>query len=60
MFDLDRSTGIYREEVNLKTAIMSFINAVLRCGPGKVVVQNMQNHLISNYCGSVRSKGSLV
>ena len=36
MFDLDRSTGIYREEVNLKTAIMSFINAVLRCGPGKV------------------------
>ncbi|KAL4238139.1 Dishevelled associated activator of morphogenesis 2 [Mactra antiquata] len=33
--DLDRSTGIYREEVNLKTAIMSFINAVLRCGPGK-------------------------
>ena len=36
VFDLDRSTGIYREEVNLKTAIMSFINAVLRCGPGKV------------------------
>ena len=59
MFDLDRSTGIYREEVNLKTAIMSFINAVLRCGPGKVV-KNMQNHLISKYCGSVRSKGSLV
>ncbi|XP_052275051.1 disheveled-associated activator of morphogenesis 1-like isoform X2 [Dreissena polymorpha] len=33
--DLDRSTGVYREEVNLKTAIMSFINAVIRCGPGK-------------------------
>ncbi|XP_053375158.1 disheveled-associated activator of morphogenesis 1-like [Mercenaria mercenaria] len=35
VYDLDRSTGVYREEVNLKTAIMSFINAVLRCGPGK-------------------------
>ncbi|XP_072154461.1 disheveled-associated activator of morphogenesis 1 isoform X3 [Bemisia tabaci] len=33
--DLDRSTGIYREEVNLKTAIMSFINAVLSYGPGQ-------------------------
>ncbi|XP_062616662.1 disheveled-associated activator of morphogenesis 1-like [Saccostrea cucullata] len=33
--DLDRSTGIYKEEVNLKTAIMSFINAALRYGPGK-------------------------
>lgn len=35
VYDLDRSTGVYREEVNLKTAIMSFINAILRCGPGK-------------------------
>jgi dishevelled associated activator of morphogenesis len=32
--DLDRSTGVYRDEVNLKTAIMSFINAVLNYGPG--------------------------
>ncbi|XP_077293023.1 disheveled-associated activator of morphogenesis-like protein isoform X2 [Arctopsyche grandis] len=32
--DLDKSTGIYRDEVNLKTAIMSFINAVLNYGPG--------------------------
>jgi len=33
--DLDRSTGIYRDEVNLKTAIMSFVNAVLNYGPGQ-------------------------
>ena len=33
--DLDRSTGIYRDEVNLKTAIMSFVNAVLSYGPGQ-------------------------
>uniref|UniRef100_A0AAX7SFX6 Dishevelled associated activator of morphogenesis 1b n=1 Tax=Astatotilapia calliptera TaxID=8154 RepID=A0AAX7SFX6_ASTCA len=30
--DLDRSTGRYRDEVSLKTAIMSFINAVLSQG----------------------------
>lgn len=35
IFDLERSTGRYREEVNLKTAIMSFINAALRYGPGQ-------------------------
>lgn len=34
--DLDRSTGIYKEEVHLKTAIMLFINAALKYGPGKV------------------------
>lgn len=34
--DLDRSTGRYRDEVNLKTAIMSFINAVLSKGVGEV------------------------
>lgn len=34
--DLDRSTGRYRDEVNLKTAIMSFINAVLSKGAGEV------------------------
>ncbi|XP_037096556.1 disheveled-associated activator of morphogenesis 1 isoform X1 [Syngnathus acus] len=33
--DLDRATGRYRDEVNLKTAIMSFINAVLSQGPGE-------------------------
>ncbi|XP_073980936.1 disheveled-associated activator of morphogenesis-like protein isoform X2 [Rhodnius prolixus] len=33
--DLDRSTGIYRDEVNLKTAVMSFVNAVLSYGPGQ-------------------------
>ncbi|XP_063803453.1 disheveled-associated activator of morphogenesis 1 isoform X2 [Pseudophryne corroboree] len=32
--DLDRSTGRYRDEVSLKTAIMSFINAVLSQGSG--------------------------
>lgn len=30
--DLDRSTGVYRDEVNLKTAIMSFVNAILNYG----------------------------
>lgn len=34
--DLDKSTGRYRDEVNLKTAIMSFINAVLSQGAGEV------------------------
>ncbi|KAK7103370.1 disheveled-associated activator of morphogenesis 1-like [Littorina saxatilis] len=33
--DLDRSFGKYREEVSLKTAVMSFINAALRYGPGQ-------------------------
>ncbi|XP_064489611.1 disheveled-associated activator of morphogenesis 1-like isoform X2 [Ornithodoros turicata] len=32
--DLDRSTGVYKDEANLKTAIMSFINAILNYGPG--------------------------
>lgn len=34
--ELDKSTGRYRDEVNLKTAIMSFINAVLNAGAGEV------------------------
>ncbi|MEQ2204607.1 Disheveled-associated activator of morphogenesis 1-A [Xenoophorus captivus] len=34
--ELDRSTGRYRDEVNLKTAIMCFINAVLSQGAGEV------------------------
>ncbi|KAM6459577.1 disheveled-associated activator of morphogenesis 2 isoform 1-T7 [Liasis olivaceus] len=33
--ELDRSMGRYRDEVNLKTAIMSFINAVLNAGTGE-------------------------
>ncbi|XP_043940790.1 disheveled-associated activator of morphogenesis 2 isoform X2 [Protopterus annectens] len=33
--ELDRSMGKYRDEVNLKTAIMSFINAVLNAGAGE-------------------------
>eukprot|EP00095_Tigriopus_kingsejongensis_P000197 snap_masked-scaffold41_size498431-processed-gene-1.12 protein:Tk00197 transcript:snap_masked-scaffold41_size498431-processed-gene-1.12-mRNA-1 annotation:"disheveled-associated activator of" len=33
--DLDRSTGKYRDDVNLKTAIMSFVNAVLNYGHGQ-------------------------
>ncbi|XP_051725251.1 disheveled-associated activator of morphogenesis 2 isoform X3 [Ctenopharyngodon idella] len=33
--ELDRSTGRYRDEVNLKTAIMSFINAMLNAGVGE-------------------------
>lgn len=36
--ELDRSMGRYRDEVNLKTAIMSFINAVLNAGTGEVSV----------------------
>ncbi|CAH2256218.1 disheveled-associated activator of morphogenesis 2 isoform X1 [Pelobates cultripes] len=33
--ELDRSMGKYRDEVNLKTAIMSFINAILNAGAGE-------------------------
>lgn len=44
--DLDRSTGIYRDEVNLKTAIMSFINAVLNYGPGE---ENLEFRLHLRY-----------
>ncbi|XP_015675112.1 disheveled-associated activator of morphogenesis 2 [Protobothrops mucrosquamatus] len=33
--ELDRSMGRYRDEVNFKTAIMSFINAVLNAGSGE-------------------------
>uniref|UniRef100_A0A8C4ZP53 Dishevelled associated activator of morphosis 2 n=1 Tax=Gadus morhua TaxID=8049 RepID=A0A8C4ZP53_GADMO len=33
--ELDKSTGRYKDEVNLKTAIMSFINAVLNAGAGE-------------------------
>ena len=33
--DLDRSTGEYRDDVNIKTALMSFINAIINYGPGQ-------------------------
>lgn len=44
--DLDRSTGLYRDDVNLKTAIMSFINAVLNYGPGQ---ENLEFRLHLRY-----------
>ncbi|TWW71543.1 Disheveled-associated activator of morphogenesis 1 [Takifugu flavidus] len=37
--DLDRLTGHYRNEVSLKTAIMSFINAVLSKGAGETSLE---------------------
>ncbi|KAK3541983.1 hypothetical protein QTP86_009221 [Hemibagrus guttatus] len=37
--DLDRNTGRYRDEVSLKTAIMSFINAVLSQGAGETSLE---------------------
>uniref|UniRef100_A0A673G2V9 Disheveled-associated activator of morphogenesis 1-like n=1 Tax=Sinocyclocheilus rhinocerous TaxID=307959 RepID=A0A673G2V9_9TELE len=37
--NLDKSTGRYRDEVNLKTAIMSFINAVLSQGAGETSLE---------------------
>ncbi|XP_072222210.1 disheveled-associated activator of morphogenesis 1-like [Leuresthes tenuis] len=37
--NLDRSTGRYRDEVSLKTAIMSFINAVLSQGAGETSLE---------------------
>ncbi|XP_050057795.1 disheveled-associated activator of morphogenesis 1-like isoform X3 [Aphis gossypii] len=33
--DLDRNTGVYRDDLTVKTAIMAFINAVLSYGPGQ-------------------------
>ena len=36
MNDLDCTTGDHKDEVSLKTAIMSFINASLKYGPGQV------------------------
>lgn len=43
---MDRSTGAYRDDVNLKTAIMSFINAVLNYGPGQ---ENLEFRLHLRY-----------
>uniref|UniRef100_A0A8B9JM51 Disheveled-associated activator of morphogenesis 1 n=1 Tax=Astyanax mexicanus TaxID=7994 RepID=A0A8B9JM51_ASTMX len=47
--DLDRSTGRYRDEVSLKTAIMSFINAVLSQGAGEVNVRKLHTIYIKIY-----------
>ncbi|GLH09544.1 Disheveled-associated activator of morphogenesis 2, partial [Gryllus bimaculatus] len=44
--DLDRDTGVYRDEVSLKTAIMSFVNAVLNYGPGQ---ENLEFRLHLRY-----------
>lgn len=44
--DLDRSIGIYKDEVNLKTAIMSFVNAVLNYGQGQ---ENLEFRLHLRY-----------
>ncbi len=35
MNDLDRSTGSYRDETNLKVAIMSLVNAMVNYGAGE-------------------------
>lgn len=37
--DLDKNFGIYKDNLSLKTAIMSFINAVLNYGPGQVTLE---------------------
>ncbi|XP_044581625.1 disheveled-associated activator of morphogenesis 1 isoform X1 [Cotesia glomerata] len=37
--DLDRNFGVYKDNLSLKTAIMSFINAVLNYGPGQVTME---------------------
>ncbi|KAF5302867.1 hypothetical protein FQA39_LY02047 [Lamprigera yunnana] len=44
--DLDRDVGKYRDEVNLKTAIMSFINAMLNYGMGQ---ENLEFRLHLRY-----------
>uniref|UniRef100_A0A672MRB4 Disheveled-associated activator of morphogenesis 1-like n=1 Tax=Sinocyclocheilus grahami TaxID=75366 RepID=A0A672MRB4_SINGR len=41
--DLDKSTGRYKDEVSLKTAIMSFINAVLSQGAVSVSLMNLSH-----------------
>ncbi|KMQ84125.1 disheveled-associated activator of morphogenesis 1, partial [Lasius niger] len=37
--NLDKNFGIYKDNLSLKTAIMSFINAVLNYGPGQVTLE---------------------
>lgn len=45
--DLDRTTGQYREEFNLKIAIMSFINAALKYGAGAVCLDHLHELMFS-------------
>lgn len=54
--DLDRSTGRYRDEVNLKTAVMSFINAVLSKGAGEVSSEARLLDLVPSTEGSSVSR----
>lgn len=35
IYDLDRNTGIHKDDLAVKTAIMSFVNAILSYGPGQ-------------------------
>ena len=44
--DLDRSTGTYRDDVTVKTAVMSFVNAVINYGPGQ---ENLEFRLHLRY-----------
>lgn len=43
---MDRSSGSYQDSLNLKTAIMSFINAILNYGPGQ---ENLEFRLHLRY-----------
>lgn len=47
--DLDRTTGHYREEFNLKIAIMSFINAALKYGAGAVCLDHLCVFFLNHY-----------
>lgn len=44
--DLDKSLGAYQDNLNLKTALMSFINAILNYGPGQ---ENLEFRLHLRY-----------
>ena len=52
--DLDRSTGKYRDDVYVKTAIMSFINAILNYGPGQ---ENLEFRLHLRYSNGNLCRG---
>ena len=45
VLDLDRSTSVYREEVDLKTVVMSLLNALLCCGSGEVCYLSVNEFL---------------
>lgn len=49
--DLDQDYEDYREDVGIKTAIMSFINAALNYGPGQVsAVAPLSSTVYSRNC----------